>query len=271
MSLIGYFANRLPKIFYTHTLKLLPQKIVGFNTQKYMDSPVYMTLSTQKRLENTKIKLAASKSESNRVLIINALAGGNEDNLENLSSARDTRTMLRLLSTHQTTWDVLDAGTTMRFLTSYAAVQNLTRTLTGTPRMQQRPIGILVEALRELGAEVNYQKEAGYPPLEVGGLTSQASAALSIRGDVSSQYISSLLMIAPMLPEGLRLTLTGHIGSRPYINMTLALMRRFGAQVGWADDHTLVVAAKPYQQGNYTVESDWSGASYWFSMVALAD
>ena len=230
-----------------------------------------LTLEPQKRLQYSEIKLASSKSESNRVLIINALAGGTEANLSNLSSARDTRTMMRLLSTQETTWDVMDAGTTMRFLTSYAAVKGLNRILTGTARMQQRPIGILVDALRSLGAVIEYQKEDGYPPLQVKGMGEQATKELSVRGDVSSQYISSLLMIAPTLPKGLRLSLTGPIGSRPYINMTAALMHRFGAEIGWTDERTITVAPTPYFPTEYTVESDWSGASYWFSLVALAE
>ncbi|HAA14963.1 MAG TPA: 3-phosphoshikimate 1-carboxyvinyltransferase [Cytophagales bacterium] len=230
-----------------------------------------LTLQKQNKLQSTSIFLASSKSESNRALIIHALAGGADDLLNNLSSARDTRTMLRLLSTEESTWDVLDAGTTMRFLTSYAAVKKLNRTLTGTARMQQRPIGILVDALRTLGAEIDYQKEDGYPPLHVKGWPAQTSPEVSVRGDVSSQYISSLLMIGPILPKGLRLGLTGPIGSRPYIEMTVTLMRKFGAEVTWEDERTLIVAPQPYQPTTYTIESDWSGASYWFSMVALAE
>ncbi|MEL6536449.1 MAG: 3-phosphoshikimate 1-carboxyvinyltransferase, partial [Bacteroidota bacterium] len=202
---------------------------------------------------------------------IHALAGGAEDLLSNLSSARDTRTMLRLLNSNEATWDVLDAGTTMRFLTSFAAVKKLNRVLTGTPRMQQRPIGILVDALSTLGAEIEYQKESGYPPLQIKGWAEQTTREVSVRGDVSSQYISSLLMIGPTLPQGLRLSLTGPIGSRPYIEMTVVLMRKFGAEVTWEDERTLVVAPQPYQPTSYTIESDWSGASYWFSMVALAE
>lgn len=236
-----------------------------------MASPTIKTLQPISKLESVAISLASSKSESNRVLIINALAGGASDNLKNLSTARDTQTMLRLLAEEGEVWDVLDAGTTMRFLTSFAAVKNLRKELTGTSRMQQRPIGVLVDALRSLGAEVNYLKEEGYPPMQVMGMPDQATECLEVRGDISSQYISSLLMIAPYLPQGLTLRLTGHISSRPYIQMTIELMKRFGARVNWVNDYTLYVEAVPYSSGSYTVESDWSGASYWFSLVALAD
>lgn len=236
-----------------------------------MASPTIKTLQPISKLESVAISLASSKSESNRVLIINALAGGASDTLKNLSTARDTQTMLRLLAEEGEVWDVLDAGTTMRFLTSFAAVKNLRKELTGTSRMQQRPIGVLVDALRSLGAEVNYLNEEGYPPMQVMGMPDQATESLEVRGDISSQYISSLLMIAPHLPQGLTLRLTGHIGSRPYIQMTIELMKRFGARVNWVNDYTLYVEAVPYSSGSYTVESDWSGASYWFSLVALAD
>lgn len=222
------------------------------------------------------IPLASSKSESNRALIIDALTGFRCD-LQNLSTARDTQTMIRLLKSSDATADVLDAGTTMRFLTAYFAVTGQSKIMTGTPRMCERPIGILVDALRTLGADITYLKNDGYPPLQLNGFkpsdTNQAhSGRLSIRGDVSSQYISALLMIAPMLPQGLVLTLTGAIGSRPYIEMTIAQMVYFGAdvQADWKTN-TITVAPKPYVAHSYAIESDWSGASYWYSVAALSD
>jgi len=226
-------------------------------------------LSVLEQLAPATISLPASKSESNRALIIDALSGG-QSNLENLSEARDTQTMMRLLQNYGPELDVLDAGTTMRFLTAFTAIKGQQpRLLTGTPRMQQRPIGILANALQSLGATINYRKEAGYPPLEVGAIHEQLTDGLEIRGDVSSQYISALLMIAPALPQGLKLTLTGKVGSKPYIKMTLGLMQKFGVQAQW-QENVITVAPQAYKPVNYRIESDWSGASYWFSIVSLA-
>jgi 3-phosphoshikimate 1-carboxyvinyltransferase len=216
------------------------------------------------------IALAASKSESNRALILDALTGF-QSTLHNLASARDTQTMIRLLRSDDPTADVLDAGTTMRFLTAYFAVTGQAKTLTGTPRMCQRPIGLLVEALHTLGADVTYLAETGFPPIQTRGFQFSGVQELSIRGDVSSQYISALAMLAPMLPTGLTLRLTGTLGSVPYITMTLQQMAAFGIrpEADWAAQ-TIRVPAGTYQPTEYTVESDWSGASYWFSVVALA-
>jgi len=216
------------------------------------------------------IDLASSKSESNRALIINALAGNNS-NLHRLANARDTATMQRLLSDIDAeVWDVLDAGTTMRFLTAFAAVKGLPKLMTGTARMQERPIALLVDALKELGAEISYTNQEGYPPHTIEGFHFSGKNKLSIRGDVSSQYISALLMIAPSLPQGLVLELTGKIGSRPYIDMTLNLMKHFGVEATW-DYKKIIVPAKAYTSNEYTIEADWSGASYWYSMAALAE
>lgn len=219
----------------------------------------------------TEIPLPSSKSESNRALIINALAKGH-DNLSNLAEARDTQTMMRLLASNDPIADVIDAGTTMRFLTAYYAVTGQVKTMTGTPRMCERPIGILVDALRELGAQIDYVKTEGYPPLQLNGFDFKGNNRLTIRGDVSSQYISALLMVAPLLPEGLTLEITGELGSKPYIEMTLKQMEAFGvqAQADW-DAKTITVAPQAYNPIQYAVESDWSGASYWFSVVALSD
>jgi 3-phosphoshikimate 1-carboxyvinyltransferase len=217
------------------------------------------------------IALAASKSESNRALILDALTGFCST-LHNLASARDTQTMIRLLRSDDPTADVLDAGTTMRFLTAYFAITGQTKTLTGTPRMQQRPIGLLVEALHTLGADITYLGETGFPPMQTRGFQFTGVQELSIRGDVSSQYISALAMLAPLLPTGLTLRLTGTLGSVPYITMTLQQMAAFGIQpeADWVAQ-TIRIPAGTYQPTDYTVESDWSGASYWFSVVALAD
>jgi 3-phosphoshikimate 1-carboxyvinyltransferase len=218
-----------------------------------------------------KIRLASSKSESNRALIISALSGfGGE--LKNLSTARDTQTMIRLLKSEDAVADVLDAGTTMRFLTAYFAVTNQSKTMTGTPRMCERPIGILVDALRSIGCEIDYLGKEGYPPTQLKGFSEQKDNEISIRGDVSSQYISALLMISPLLPIGLTINLLGEIGSIPYITMTIKQMEAFGVKVraDW-DNKKLSVEPQKYQATSYQIESDWSGASYWYSIVALAE
>lgn len=219
---------------------------------------------------DTKIQLASSKSESNRALIINALSGFKGD-LKNLSRARDTQTMIRLLQSTDSVADVIDAGTTMRFLTAYFTATNKIKTMTGTPRMCERPIGILAEALKTIGAEIDYLKIDGYPPLQIKGLAEQKINEVTIRGDVSSQYISALLMIAPTLPLGLTINLTGEIGSIPYISMTLAQMKAFGveAKADW-NAKVISVAPQEYKPTSYQIESDWSGASYWYSIVALS-
>ncbi|MDZ7896808.1 MAG: 3-phosphoshikimate 1-carboxyvinyltransferase [Arcicella sp.] len=219
----------------------------------------------------TEIPLPSSKSESNRALIINALAGG-KDNLSNLAEARDTQTMMRLLASDDATADVIDAGTTMRFLTAYFAITGQQKTMTGTPRMCERPIGILVDALRSLGADIQYVNQEGYPPLQLNGFEFSGNNRLQIRGDVSSQYISAILMVAPLLPAGLFLEITGELGSKPYIEMTLKQMEAFGvvAQTDW-ENMIITVAAQKYEPIPYSIESDWSGASYWFSAVALSE
>lgn len=217
------------------------------------------------------IKLAASKSECNRALIINALTGFKSE-LSNISEARDSQTMLRLLQSEDAVADVIDAGTTMRFLTAYFTITNQNKLMTGTPRMCERPIGILVDALRILGADIDYKNIEGYPPMQLNGFTYSGKNQLNIRGDVSSQYISALLLIAPALPEGITIQLEGEVGSRPYIEMTLKQMEHFGIQytADW-EANILTVSPGAYQPQPYAIESDWSGASYWYSIVALAE
>lgn len=217
-----------------------------------------------------KIFLSSSKSESNRSLILQALAGG-KSTLKNLSDARDTRIMENLLNSGETNLNVMDAGTTMRFLTAFFAVTNQHKILAGTARMNQRPIKLLVEALRTIGAEIKYLDQPGYPPLEIRGFSGQKTNQIKIPGDISSQYISALLMIAPVLPNGLRLEITGKINSLPYIEMTLQLMKKFGAKFTRYKESLIEVHSSPYEAVEYVIESDWSGASYWFGLAALLD
>nr|WP_316931920.1 3-phosphoshikimate 1-carboxyvinyltransferase [Rufibacter radiotolerans] len=214
-------------------------------------------------------QLPASKSEANRALIIRALSG-HDFPIHNLSDANDTQLLNRLLSSKAgAEVSAEDAGTVMRFLTAYYAATGQQLTLTGTPRMCQRPIGVLVDALRKLGAKIEYLGEEGYPPLQMKGFEASGTYQLTVRSDISSQYISALLMIGPLLPQGLELTLKGKISSEPYIRMTLAQMAHFGVQATF-EGQKITVPHQQYQAQEFTVESDWSAASYWYSMVALA-
>ena len=224
-------------------------------------------LSAPERLNQT-IQLPASKSISNRALIIYALSGGR--NLpETLSDCDDTEVIIEALRYMPDEINIKAAGTAMRFMTAYLSVMRGTHIITGTDRMKHRPIAILVDALRRLGANIEYVGEEGYPPLKITG-KKLAGGFLEIPGNVSSQYISALLMIGPMLKDGLTLQLTGEIISRPYIDLTLWMMGEFGAEAKWSSTDTITVAHKPYKGRNYFIESDWSGASYWYEMVALS-
>jgi 3-phosphoshikimate 1-carboxyvinyltransferase len=216
------------------------------------------------------IQLPASKSESNRALLIQALSK-EEIMLHNLSDANDTDLLQRLLKSAKREINAEDAGTVMRFLTAYFSLTNQSKILTGTERMCQRPIGILVDVLRELGTEINYLGQEGYPPLEILGFKPKFSgqATLNLRADVSSQFISALLLCAPVLSGGLVLELEGKIASRPYIEMTLALMQQFGISGSFIENR-IEIAPKGYSGGTFSVEADWSAAGYWYSMVALA-
>lgn len=216
---------------------------------------------------HTNIQLPSSKSLCNRALIINALAHGSEPP-QNLSNCDDTRVMMQALQQMQPTIDIMAAGTAMRFLTAFLTVTPGTHLITGTERMKQRPIGILVDALRSLGADIDYAENEGFPPLRITGKKLDKEN-ITLPGNVSSQYISALLMIAPTLEHGLTLTLEGKIVSRPYIDMTLQLMRDFGAQAEWIADNQLKVEATGYQPTPYYIESDWSAASYWYEICAL--
>lgn len=216
------------------------------------------------------IDLPASKSLSNRALLLGAVSGGRVS-LSNLSDCDDTQVMVRALRERPAMVDILAAGTAMRFLTAYfAATPGADHVMTGTERMRQRPIGVLVEALRKLGADITYEAHEGFPPLRIKGRTLQGGT-LSLAAGVSSQYVSALLMTAPLMTEGLTLTLEGEIISRPYIEMTRRMILDFGGHCEWTDDHTLRVAPglNPPAGLRYVVESDWSAVSYWYEALAL--
>ena len=218
---------------------------------------------------NAAVSLPASKSISNRALIIYALSGGRQLP-DNLSDCDDTEVILKALHDMPDEINIKAAGTAMRFMTAYLSVKGGTHVLTGTERMKHRPIGILVDALRKLGADIAYVGEEGYPPLRITGQPLQGGE-LEIEGSVSSQYISALLMIGPVLKKGLELKLCGDIISRPYIDLTLWMMREYGADAEWTSNDTITVKPKAYVNRDYVIENDWSGASYWYEMLALAN
>lgn len=213
------------------------------------------------------IKLPSSKSISNRSLIIGALAK-NFVLPENVSDCDDTQVIINALTHMPDVIDIKAAGTAMRFLTAYLSITPGTHVITGTERMKHRPIGILVNALRFLGAEIEYMEEEGFPPLKITGAEHEGGN-IELPGDISSQFISALLMIGPMLKNGLEIKLIGDIISRPYIDLTLWTMREFGADADWTDISTISVKPKPYIKRDYQIESDWSASSYWYEMMAL--
>ncbi len=256
------------------------------------------------------VTLPWSKSMSNRVLAVNALchikdgridpewcrrlgAGLEGINPQSSFICDDTQAMLNWLSDEELfngqsvnrkssnckSIDVGAAGTAMRFSAAILSMLRGTYVLTGSARMKERPIGVLVDALRSLGAKIDYLEKEGFPPIQITGIGEKIlhsslftlhSSLLTLPGSVSSQYVSALLMIGPLLPQGLTLTLTGEVVSRPYIDMTLGVMRHTGAEADWTDDHTIEVKPVPYNplQG-MAIENDWSAASYWYEVLAL--
>ena len=226
------------------------------------------TITAPKALKQT-VQLPASKSISNRALVIHALSGG--DVLpENLSDCDDTEVIISALKDNPYEINIKAAGTAMRFMTAYLATRDgEEHVITGTERMKHRPIHILVDALRGLGADIEYVGKEGFPPLRIKG-GKLDGGQLEVPGNVSSQFISALLLIGPCLSNGLTLRLTGDLISRPYIDLTLWMMREFGADADWSAYDTITVAGKPYSQRPYYIENDWSAASYWYEMMALS-
>jgi len=214
------------------------------------------------------IVLPSSKSIANRALIIHALSYSPYP-IENLSDSDDTRVMSRVFISNDNRFDIGHAGTAMRFLTAFLSKIVGEWTLTGSDRMKQRPIGILVDALNKLGAKIEYLENEGFPPLKIYG-SHLKGCVLELDGSVSSQYISALLMIAPAIEDGLTLRLKNKIMSRPYIEMTLKLMEQFGVHHVWKGNE-IRIAEQKYTARPFSVEADWSGASYWYEMAVLAD
>jgi len=221
------------------------------------------------KIVNCEIDLPSSKSISNRLLIIQALCKQNFE-IKNLSNSDDTNSLKNALSDTKNTIDVGAAGTSFRFLTSYLATQKKKDfILTGTDRMKDRPIKKLVEALKMLGAKISYLEKANFPPLKIKG-TQILGGEITIDASISSQFISSLLLIAPTLANGLILNISGNLVSKSYIQMTLKLMDEFGVNHSW-DRNKIVVDQQNYIGKNYTVEADWSAATFWFQIAALTE
>ncbi len=219
-------------------------------------------------ISDAQIKLPLSKSISNRVLMINALTG-NCGSIGEVAKCDDTDAMRRALDSDSAEINIGAAGTAMRFLTAYFAMQEgRTVTVDGTERMRQRPIGVLVDALRECGADISYTQEEGYPPLRITGKR-LTGGSITVDGSISSQYISALLMAAPLMEQGLTITLTGEPVSRPYILMTLGLMRQWGVESDFYGN-TITIAPQRYSAIDFCVEADWSAASYWFEIAAFS-
>jgi len=231
---------------------------------------MHFTLQKSKIAKQSSIQITGSKSESNRLLLLQALYP--EFKLENVSNSDDSNLMTNALSSKSEIIDIHHAGTAMRFLTAYFSIQVGRETiLTGSKRMKERPIKILVEALQELGAEINYEENEGFPPIRITG-KKLTKNKVSLKANVSSQYISALLLIASKLENGLELTLEGEITSIPYINMTLSLLDEIGVESSFIDNViTVKPNTTPLKPKTLNVESDWSSASYYFSIVALSD
>ena len=229
---------------------------------------ILLNVSTSAKIIE-KIVISGSKSESNRLLILQELFP--EISIENLSDSDDSIHLQHALSTKASIIDIGHAGTAMRFLVGYfASKQNSEVILTGSERMQQRPIGILVEALRDLGADISYEENEGYPPVRIKG-KSITKNNVQINGNVSSQYISSLILMGTHLAKGVTIELMGKITSIPYINMTLSLLNQLGISTHFEGNIIQVLPAKQLQKQTVVVESDWSSASYFYSVAAFSE
>lgn len=220
-------------------------------------------------IEGNTLQITGSKSETNRLLILQALYPNID--IENVSNSDDSELMQKALQSDEIIVDIHHAGTAMRFLTAYFAVKQGRETvLTGSKRMKERPIKILVEALQQLGCEISYENEDGYPPIRIQGNQPEINS-VSLQANVSSQYISALMLIASSLPEGLEILLEGKVTSVPYINMTLSLLNDAGIKGVFKDNKITIKPCEEISPKNIVVESDWSSASYFYSIVALSD
>ena len=245
-------------------------------------------LSKKTKSVHGTVNLTGSKSECNRALIIEALSNG-KVKVQNISDAADAVLLAGVLNSKfkiqnskilasdkseienpKSEINIGPAGTAMRFLTAYFTLQDEEVTLTGSERMKQRPIGILVDALRQIGADIQYEEKDGYPPIKIKGGFQQLTNKVSVKGDISSQYITALLLIAAKLPLGLELQIEGELTSRPYVEMTLTMLEQAGIKHSLNDD-VIVIAPQEFKETAIYVEPDWSAASYWYAIAALAD
>jgi len=231
-----------------------------------------LELEKSKLKTEQNIQITGSKSEANRLLILQSLFDGLE--IENLSNSDDTQVLKKALQSSSNVIDIHHAGTAMRFLTAYFSIQeNREIVLTGSSRMKERPIGVLVNALRMLGADISYEENEGFPPLRIRG-KELSKSGVSLKANVSSQYISALLLIGAKLNNGLTLSLEGEITSVPYINMTLSLLNEIGVKTSFVGNIIKVFSEKKSSNlksgKSIVVESDWSSASYFYSLIALS-
>ena len=224
-------------------------------------------LHIQSKKINLQIHLPSSKSISNRALILNALAYSPYD-IQNLSDCDDTLVTVKALDSNDTTFDIGAAGTAMRFLTAFLAKTVGEWIITGSERMKNRPIKLLVDALTSLGARIEYVEKEGYPPLRIFG-SAMMGGEISLNGGISSQYISALMMIAPYMQNGLKIKLEGNVISVPYIRMTMSMMKEYGVTVTF-ENNEIDIRPQLYKPIQYKVESDWSAASYWYEILSIA-
>jgi len=241
-------------------------RIFVVRNRRYAKMTKYL-ITVPAGLHQETIQLPASKSISNRALILSALSYSPYE-IKNLSDCDDTEVMVAALNSNTNHFDIKAAGTAMRFLTAFLSKIVGEWTITGTERMRNRPIRLLVDALTSLGARIEYTEKEGYPPLRIFGSALQGGE-ISLNGGISSQYISALLMVAPLMEKGLTLNLEGEVISRPYIHITLELMKQFGVSADW-EGNTIKVAPQEYTPIPFTVESDWSAASYWYTISCLS-
>ena len=262
-------AAKLPTILH---ITLYTIHITQFNNYTIQQSPTFMNSSKHLHITSksisARINLPASKSISNRALILDALSYSPYE-IENLAECDDTNVLVAALDSNDTTFDIGAAGTSMRFLTAFLSKTVGEWTVTGSERMKQRPIKLLVDALNALGARIEYIEKEGFPPLKIVG-SALLGGEIKLKGNVSSQYISALMMIAPSMLKGLKIELEGKIISKPYINMTKQMMAEYGVDVDFTDN-TINIEPQEYQPIPYKVESDWSAASYWYEILALID
>jgi 3-phosphoshikimate 1-carboxyvinyltransferase len=241
--------------------------IVFYCLQVYKSIMTTKFLQIQPREINLQINLPSSKSISNRALILNALAYSPYD-IQNLSDCDDTRVTVKALDSNDTTFDIGAAGTAMRFLTAFLSKTVGEWVITGSERMKNRPIRLLVDALTALGARIEYVEKEGFPPLRIFG-SAMMGGEISLNGGVSSQYISALMMIAPYMQNGLIIRLEGDVISVPYIQMTMTMMKEYGVEVTF-ENNVIGVLSQTYKPIRYKVESDWSAASYWYEALSIA-